>query len=265
MHFVRKMKMMERFMLRKLEIGSIVLVTVAFIGNLQGQEPDQGHPLRVFFKKETIFSTLPCFKTEMVRKELELTDEQKEKTTTLPRELYASLVKIVNEHLDSPPEQEAKMDEATAEIPKKLESILNPRQIDRLCEILTQLGGPHIFSDTDLGKNLELTDEQMEKIKEIIKDSDETMRKAMPAVTAATWEDALRKEIKERYKTIKADNEKMEKLLTPKQCDRLDKMKGKEIDLAELFKELADATEFFNFSAVSVSKRHCWIAPTTNP
>jgi hypothetical protein len=235
-------------MLRKFGIGLVIVAAVAVIGQLQAKDPEPGHPLRDFFKKKGVVMALPLLKTELVGKELKLTDEQKEKAAPLQKDFQDSMRKIFTENPNlTQGERVKKIDEANAELTKKLETILKLEQIDRLLEILTQLGGPMLFADADIGKTIEFTEEQKKDIKAIEEETKESMGKAMAGMKPATNKADIKKQIKEGFKKqqplLKEANEKLEKILTPAQREKLAKMKGKEIDTTKLFDEMADAME----------------------
>ena len=91
--------------------------------------PIKKSPLRAYFMKGVAAGFLPLLTTEIVRKELQLTETQREKTALLQKEWQESLEKIYKE---CPEEEQAKRrDEVHAETTKKLEATLEPRQIDR--------------------------------------------------------------------------------------------------------------------------------------
>jgi hypothetical protein len=221
-------------MLRKLEIGLIAVVATALIGNLQGEEPEKEHPLRGYFKKKGGLAALPFLKTEMVQKELGLTDAQKEKTAHLKKVVWDSKHPLLSE--------------VDTEITKKLESILEPRQIDRLLEIMIQSEVPMALFDTEtnIGKLFEWTDDQKEKIKVIAEDTKESMDKVINNQPPTNDKDVIKKQNNEILKKlkpiIKEANDKMQVIMTPKQHDMLDKMRGKEVDMAKLIEEFNDAT-----------------------
>lgn len=150
-------------MLRKWGIGLVVIAVVAVIGNAQGKDPDREHPIRDYFKKNRLVHALIYLKTETVRKELELTDTQKELTDPLLKEYTESMGKIYKDPKTSTAETTKLSDEACAKIVDKLISILQADQIDRLMEIMTQMSGPMIFLDANIAKTFDLTDDQKRK------------------------------------------------------------------------------------------------------
>ena len=99
-----------------------------------------------------------------MRKELELTDTQKELTDPLLKEYTESMGKIYKDPKTSTAETTKLSDEACAKIVDKLISILQADQIDRLMEIMTQMSGPMIFLDANIAKTFDLTDDQKKKI-----------------------------------------------------------------------------------------------------
>jgi hypothetical protein len=67
--FKKKMQM-----LHKLGIGLVMVVAFAATGNLRGQDPEHRQLLRAYLQKERNSAALPVLKTEIVQKELGLTD-----------------------------------------------------------------------------------------------------------------------------------------------------------------------------------------------
>jgi hypothetical protein len=194
---------------------------------------------------ERAANMMPLLNTEIVRKELELTAAQKEKIALLYKARQETWGKILKEQPDK--ERAKKMEDARAEIKNKLKSILEPRQIDRFLEILAQLEGALLIVNAEYGKNFDLTAEQQEKINAIAGEMGNAWAK-LSMVTGSQKpisRDELIKQEKERYKKqqalIKEANEKIEKILTPKQLETLNKLKGKEVDLAKLIEEQFDA------------------------
>ena len=223
--------------------GSLVLGQSGDL-NLQAKEPEQRHPLIDYFKNKGAFAALQFLKADSVQKELELTDAQKGKIVLVQKEVQESLANISkpNPTLSSD-ERRKKRGEVNVDLAKKLETILKPSQANRLLEIFTQFGGPVLlFPQTDLDKILEMNEDQKKTIKLIVDDVQETIRKAMTNVSpAADIQKQVREQFLKQQSIFKEANDRILKILTPKQLDILNKMKGKEIDTAKLFEEMADS------------------------
>ena len=199
-----------------------------------GEASKPAHPLRASFDNGNV--SVYFLESEMVRKELELTEAQKEKIGPLLQELSERNTKAGAD----------KTDEARMQIVKKIAAILEPRQIDRLLEITAQTKGTTMLvMETEAGKILELTDDQKAKIESIAHEA----IKSLSRVDMARYSSETTKEdIKNRTRAVsdkqlsilKEADEKSEKILTPGQLATLRKMKGKELDLKKLRDEGLD-------------------------
>jgi Spy/CpxP family protein refolding chaperone len=111
-------------------------------------------------------------------------------------------------------------------------------------EIIVQVDDCQMFAESNLGAFLKITDEQKTKIEEITKEKNEAIMKALGFGVDSSGEKDLEKSLKElpkkQYLVFKEANEKVEKSLTSEQRESLDKLKGKKIDLAKLFDEMAE-------------------------
>ena len=83
-----------------------------------------------------------------------------------------------------------------------MESILQPRQIDRLLEIMTQLEGASLSFRTDTREVFHLTDSQKETIKSIALELGRRASKATMVVThpgQGPTPDDITKRVREKY------------------------------------------------------------------
>lgn len=106
------------------------------------------------------------------QKELNLTEDQVEKVRGVVEELGATMREKFQGLQDlSPEERQAKVQEVTKEvnagIEKDLKDILKEDQLKRYRQISLQAMGVGAFSDEEVAKKLELTDDQKAKVKEI--------------------------------------------------------------------------------------------------
>jgi hypothetical protein len=209
-------------------------------------ESEKRHPLYEFFRTKGALGALPFLKCEIVQEELALTDAQRSAIAPLAKELRDIQAKSLKDSAKlSADERRKKHEEMFVEMSGKLESILQPRQIDRVLEIMTQFSGPILLlPQTDLGKTLGLTDGQNEKIKPIIEDVKTTMAKAMAGFFPSMDTEERKRQAKELF--LKQDaifqesNAKILEILTPEQRDRLAKMQGKLIDAAKLREQMTE-------------------------
>jgi hypothetical protein len=202
------------------------------------------HPLRASLDSGRDVSVFLCLQTEIVRRELGLTDAQKEKITPLLKELLAWSAKT----------KAGKTEEASVEFVKRFKAVLNPRQIDRLLEIRTQTAVMTWALDNETTNVLELTEDQKAKVKSITHDALKSLSKVDTAIYSS--QGTTKDDFKDQQKAIfgkelpilKKGDEAIEKILTSEQREMLHKMRGKEVDLAKLHAEIIDAS----WSAVQV-------------
>ena len=95
-----------------------------------------------------------------VQRDLQLTPEQIDKLKEVRKTAFRGGAASLEELL-------TKMAAQAAETKKKVEAILTPEQMERLKEIHLQAAGPGALADPDVRKALNLTDEQVEKIKKL--------------------------------------------------------------------------------------------------
>lgn len=103
-----------------------------------------------------------------VQKDLKLSDDQiamAKELATKQQEAFKKLKGLDKE------EAAEKIKELRADAKKKLDELLKPDQAKRLDEIQLQQAGPFAFFNPKVIEKLELSDEQKEKIQEVIKES----------------------------------------------------------------------------------------------
>jgi len=155
---------------------------------------------------------------ESVQKELKLTDEQKPKIDDLRQKSREKMQEIFQ---GDEGERPKKMQELNAETRKALEGILNPEQGKRLLEIVYQQRGAMAFSDPDVAKALNLTEEQQGKVKTINDETQAAMR-GLFTPGQAPDEDTRNKMNDLRTKS----GEKLLALLTPEQKTKWTQLQG---------------------------------------
>jgi hypothetical protein len=161
---------------------------------------------------------------EQVQKELELVDDQKTKITELVAQQRTAMQAFFQSSQDlSQEERQAKMQQMGDDFQKKLADILLPKQMERLKQIQVQAEGPRAFTNADVVKALNLTDDQKSKIKTI---SDEAQTKAQDAVQGLNGQER-RAKMQELDKDLA---EKLAAVLTADQTAQLEKLKGPKVD-----------------------------------
>jgi hypothetical protein len=112
---------------------------------------------------------------EVVQKDLKLDQDQIDKVKKVAADMGEKMRSEMSGLRDlSPEERREKMQEVgkkmTEDTMKALADVLKPEQMDRLKQIQLQRRGPQAFTDAEVQKSLNLTDEQKEKIKTINED-----------------------------------------------------------------------------------------------
>jgi Spy/CpxP family protein refolding chaperone len=162
-------------------------------------------------------------RSDVVQKDLKLSDDQKESITKLQdkaREDFSSLQGL------SQDERQSKMQTLLKEQEEKVGGILNDKQKARLKEIAIQQAGAMALANKDVAEALKLTDDQVNKIKEL---TDSFRKDARAAFQSAAGDrDAAREAM---TKLRKESNEKIMAVLNADQKAAFEKMKGEKIDL----------------------------------
>lgn len=162
-------------------------------------------------------------RSEVVQTDLKLSDDQKQSITKLQdkaREDFSSLQGLSQE------ERQSKMQTLLKEQEEKVGGILNDKQKARLKEIAIQQAGAMAMSNKDVAEALKLTDDQVNKIKEL---TDSFRKDARAAFQSAAGDrDAAREAM---TKLRKESSEKIMAVLTADQKAAFEKMKGEKIDL----------------------------------
>jgi Spy/CpxP family protein refolding chaperone len=170
-------------------------------------------------------SRLGLLQLDVVAKDLNLSDEQKESI----KKIDAEAQKLWADLRGAPPvEQALKSVAAGHEIDRKIYRLLDERQRARIAEIVIQHLGPLALSSPRIVAKLKFTDEQKEKMEDLSKRRNEAIRDAIK--DAGGDRDASREK---RARVKKEYNEKWEAVLTPEQREQFDKMQGKKLDLGD--------------------------------
>jgi len=176
---------------------------------------------------------------EAVQKELEITDEQKEKLKKLGEDVAKEMRDQFSGFRDlSREDREKKMEELQAklktrgeEIQKEVDAVLTPAQRVRLKQVAIQIQGTRALDSKEVQEALGITDEQKEKITKIREESRAGMRDLFQP--GGNREEAQKKMEEAR----KATEEKLTAVLTDAQKTKYEQMKGKkfEFDRTQLF------------------------------
>lgn len=157
---------------------------------------------------------------EQFQDEIGLVPEQKEKLTTLRKEIQERRTKLIQEYRAAPPEKlgaqlQTMETQLRDEVKKRLGDILLPHQLERIKQIRVQSQirnrGVTALAGGELAEALALTDKQKTELLEKQRKAEKELREKI---------DALRKE---------AQKELLDEVLTPDQREKLAKLTGAEV------------------------------------
>jgi Spy/CpxP family protein refolding chaperone len=160
------------------------------------------------------------FANQTVQKELALTDVQKDSIKKISDDFRSSMSGLSQE------DRRAKLPELRKAMEDKIGAVLNDQQKARMKEIRLQVRGPAALSTKEAAEALKLTDDQVNKIKDLTKSLGDARREALQGGGAGNA-DAREKLAKLRTET----NEKILAVLNSDQKASFEKMKGAKIDL----------------------------------
>jgi Spy/CpxP family protein refolding chaperone len=165
---------------------------------------------------------------DQVQKELNLTDDQKEKIKTLTQDLMPG--RPPEGQAPSREERQARMEKAR----KALADILKPEQMERFKQIEIQVQGAAALMNPDIAKTLAITDDQKAKLKAIGDETREKMQKLFESMRDLSRDEREAKRTENQKAIRELGKEAMDKslaVLTSEQRDKFEKMKGKKFDL----------------------------------
>ncbi len=141
---------------------------------------------------------LMLLRNERVQEELELVDDQVEELNELQQEIMEKVRDMFRDMRDLDQDERAdrmkEIGEYMEDIQKDVDSILLPHQQQRLRQLFyqTQTRRPGALPVTDeLAKELNITEEQMEKMREAAEKANEDMRKEMEKLRQKAMEKVL--------------------------------------------------------------------------
>lgn len=164
-------------------------------------------------------SPLMLLAQKSVQEELKMTEEQVGKATeavTKQREAMQGLGDLSQE------ERGKKMRELTQEGEKTVKEILKPEQATRLRQVSLQVQGGRALATPAVAKDLNLTDEQKQKVKDMLAESQEKIRDIFQ--NAGDDREAAMKKIQELNKETST---KMIEMLNDEQKTKWKEMTGK--------------------------------------
>jgi Spy/CpxP family protein refolding chaperone len=160
------------------------------------------------------------FANESVQKDLALTDEQKESLKKISDDFRSSMSGLSQE------DRQSKMPELRKAMEDKIGAVLNDKQKARMKEIRLQVQGPAALSTKEVAEVLKLTDDQVNKIKDLTKSLDDARREAFQGGGGGD------PDVREKLAKLRTEtNDKILAMLNPDQKADFEKLQGAKIDL----------------------------------
>lgn len=139
-------------------------------------------------RADGVGSMLGLLRSELVREELAVTEEQSGKLKDLAEELRGTMRSALQDLRDLAPEQRKEAIEKlrtqrgnrSDELSDKVKEVLTPKQFERLGQIHLQMRGTRALMEEDMQKTLEMTTEQVDKLQKIR----DNLRQKMAALRA---------------------------------------------------------------------------------
>lgn len=181
-------------------------------------------------------SATQLLRVEKVQKELELTDDQKAQLDKLNEEMRAKMREAFQGGGQDREAARERMQAMQKEIDAGLEKILLPNQLKRLKEIRLQVAGINAaLMDEEVRKELNVSEEQVQKIRDAVQKVMEEMRGQRPQQGERPDPAQMRERMQQMRQKMQ---EATMSVLTPEQKEKWEKMCGEkfEIDPSELFR-----------------------------
>jgi Spy/CpxP family protein refolding chaperone len=160
------------------------------------------------------------FANESVQKDLALTDEQKESLKKISDDFRSSMSGLSQE------DRQSKMPELRKAMEDKIGAVLNDKQKARMKEIRLQVQGPAALSTKEVAEALKLTDDQVNKIKDLTKSLNDARREAFQGGGGGD------PDVREKLAKLRTEtNDKILATLNSDQKANFEKLQGAKIDL----------------------------------
>lgn len=171
---------------------------------------------------------LGVLRDQGAREELGITDDQMEKLQDIQRKSFEQMREMFSgmrdlsedERRERFAEMREKMTKAQEEMQTKIDDVLLPQQRDRLKQIALQqrmrFGAQNAMGSPEIAKELGITDEQREKLRQVAQEAEEELRKKT---------EDLREEAKQKILNV----------LTAEQKDKLKELIGEPAKLSDGF------------------------------
>jgi Spy/CpxP family protein refolding chaperone len=206
--------------------GTLVVVTLCGLAACESSTAQDNPPARQRGMRGG-GGSLGLLRVEAVQNDLKLTDDQKssiQKLQDAARDNRTALQGLSGD------ERTAKMQEIAKDQDAKIAGILDDKQKARLKEIRLQQRGPSALTDKEVAEALKLTDDEVNKIKEIA----DAMQKDMQEAFQSAGQGGDRTAVREKATKIRKDStDKMLAVLSAEQKASYEKMLGAKIDLPQ--------------------------------
>lgn len=220
--------MLRRMALVTLLAGALAVLAVAQppAGGRRGQGgqppgPFGGAPM--MFARGGPMMMLGLLRNPQVQQELKLTEEQRTKLEQLGDQLREKFRGLFQELRNlSPEEREKRLGEVNAQVEKELAKVLKEQQLKRLRQIALQVEGLAALARPEIAKQVGVTEEQLTKIREILREAGEKRR----AIFQQGPGGDPQARFQEMRKIREWVDEQIEKLLTERQKKRWQELIG---------------------------------------
>lgn len=203
-------------MISSVRIGLIALAVVVTASTASAQRPEGG---RLGGGMLRGMGAGMLLRSEAVQDELKLTAEQKEKLAGLAagRQRDGGGRNLREMSQEERQEWMAEMREQAEQAEKKMDEILSDEQRTRLKQIRLQMMGPTAFADPEFAKELGLSGDQKEKLKQL-----------QGRIRQARQDGNAGENIRQRFTNAVMD------MLSPEQKEKLESLRGKPFDTSAL-------------------------------
>lgn len=224
-------------MFKRIALATLLTVALASVifaqppaGGRRGREtqppgPPQGAPGIMMFTRGGPMSLLFLATNPQVQQELKLTEEQREKVSSLRQQLGEKFRGLGLELRKLPPEEALKRtQEIREEVEKELAKILEEKQLKRLKQIELQVEGLAALARPEVAEKVGLNEKQRQRVREIVKEAFEKRR----ALSLSSNRQAIFQEMQKIRQWV---DEEINKLLTEEQKKRWQKLIGEPFKL----------------------------------
>lgn len=190
-----------------------------------------------------------------VHDELELTDDQRARLRQLNERFDGDLLSTRNKR---PEDGQRVVNNVMTASRQRVSSLLTPEQYNRLRQIRFRLRGISFVLDPDAAQTLAITDQQRERIEQIVQDRQQELTSLQQKVN--NGESTESKARLAANRALRREQTEIQDLLTDEQRQKLPALIGRRFDASQLgrvsFKapELAKSGEWLNSNALQLAQ-----------